>query len=184
VNGIARGLAAGGVEQARVKDLGNVQLHATAEAVYPLAAPLAESMDPFDAEACRAAGDEPRHMLERLMVLSTNLFAVTAQGRVAAAMGTIVRIRDRHGAELNLKTQAAQLWLLTTTHVDLVPISTRKLIRHVAVELCKHYESLYGFIDARHERMLRLCEWIGGELADPAPFGDKAMLFRRFTLRS
>lgn len=160
-------------------------------AEFEMAAKFIEGLDPFDAAAITAAGDTPRHMVEQLLVLATNRFAVVAQGKILAMCGTFTPIRTRHLAEAGKHTPTAQFWALMSTHLDVAPVRTRQLLRHVTRELLGFYDELYGYIDARHERMLKLAEWLGGVLEEPqqrtlalTDVAAAAMPFRRFTIRS
>jgi hypothetical protein len=153
-------------------------------AEYDMAPAIVHAMDPFDVEQMRLAGLDVRHTVEQYLVLSTNRFAVRlTSGDISAAFGTLVRVRDQWKAELGQRTEAAQLWMFCTVHIAKAPIRTRKLVRHAVRELLAYYDGLYGYIDPRHVRMIRFCEWIGGELGEPEPFGDNKALFRRLTFR-
>lgn len=153
------------------------------DVIYGQAQVLIDHMDELDVAACVAAGDNPRHMLERLLVLSTDkLSIITSEGPVLM-MGTIVRIRDRAGAELGEQTPEAQFWLISSTRVAKVARGARALVKHATREYLKHYGSLFGYLHDGHHRGIRLVQWLGGELEEPAPFGELGMLFRRFTLR-
>lgn len=153
-------------------------------AEYEMAPEVIAALDPFDVEAIEAAGDNARHYVEQLLVLSTNRFAVVAGGKVLALVGTFVPIRYRVLAEAGMRTPQGQLFLFVTTHVGLAPKQTRQAVKHIAVELLKFYDELFGYIDVRHARLLAFAQWLGGELAEPAPFGPNGSLFRRFTFRS
>lgn len=153
------------------------------DVLYDQAPVLIEHMDPLDQAACVAAGDNPRHMLERLLVLSTNKLSVVSQHGPVLMMGTIVRIRDRAGAEAEQATPEAQFWLISSTRVAACARGARALVKHATREYLKHYDSLFGYLHDGHHRGVRLVQWLGAELEAPAPFGELGMPFRRFTLR-
>lgn len=153
------------------------------DVLYAQAHELIKNMDPLDQAACIAAGDNPRHLVERLLVLSTNKLSVVTQDGPVLMMGTIVRIRDRMAAELDKPTPEAQFWLISAERVSRVAREARRLVKHATREYLKHYGSMFGYLHDGHHRGVRLVQWLGAELEPAAPFGELGMLFRKFTLR-
>lgn len=153
------------------------------DVIYELAPELIRHMDALDQAACIAAGDNPRHLLERLLVLSTNKLAVVTSSGPVLMMGTIVRVRDRMQAEAEQPTPEAQFWLVSATQVARVVRQARQFVKHATREYLKHYGSMFGYLHDGHHRGIRLVQWLGAELEAPAPFGEHGMLFRKFTLR-
>jgi hypothetical protein len=181
-DGIAQYLGWHGEEKTIGRFERPVRLNA-GDVIYSQAPVLIAHMDELDQAACIAAGDNPRHMLERLLVLSTNkLSVVSAEGPVLM-MGTIVRIRDRELAEQGLQTPEAQFWLVSSTRAAAVAQGARALVKHAVREYLKHYGSMFGYLHDGHHRAVRLLQWLGAELEEPKPFGPLGMPFRRFTLR-
>lgn len=147
-------------------------------------AELARTLDPVCAKSIAAAdGDNGRHKIEQCFVLATNRFSVTLENQVLCMFGTWVPIRARHLAEAGKRTPWAELWLLLGTNFSRAPFNGLKLIRHAVHELCGYYDHLEAHISASDHRMLRIADWLGGELEEPAPWGDKRELFRKFTVR-
>lgn len=181
-DGIATWLDWGGEEKCIGMFEPRAELNA-GDVIYDQVPGLVERMDLLDQAGITAAGDNPRHMLEQLLVLSTNKLSIVTGGRAVLMMGTLVAIRDRVAAEAWQKTPAAQFWLVSAHDVDRVPRVARKLVRHAVREYCKHYESLYGYVHTPHHRALRLLEWLGARLEASLPFGPLKEPFRKFTLR-
>lgn len=181
-DGIATYLGWNGEEKTIGRFETAVRLNA-GDVIYGQAQVLTDHMDPLDQAAIVAAGDNPRHMLERLLVLSTDKLSIVSKHGPVLMMGTIVRIRDREKAEAAIATPAAQFWLISSTRVGEVARGARRLVRHATTEYLKHYGSMYGYLHDGHHRGIRLLQWLGAELEAPVAFGELGMLFRKFTLR-
>lgn len=74
-------------------------------------------------------------------------------------------------------------WLLTTAAAERVPFAYVRIGRAQVAAMLALRPVLVNYVAANYDRAIRFLELLGFTLDDPAPFGDRDALFRRFELR-
>lgn len=133
---------------------------------------LAENMTPANVAECAASGVTPEAAVVGSVVVSREPMTMLADGRVLAIYGIM---------EPTLLSTSASPWVLAT---DVTQHSKwfLRTSKRVLDEWRSQYKSLANYVDARHTVSIRWLQWLGYELAEPAPFGPKGALFRRFSM--
>lgn len=133
---------------------------------------LGRTMREADADEAKALGGIPRYLLRASF--RSSLYARTAFiGKEIAAMW---------GVNGDILGDVGRPWLVTAPIIETKPIAFIREAKHELEAMLYLKPILENYVDARYHKAVRLLEVLGFHVDDPAPFGKRNALFRRFSV--
>jgi hypothetical protein len=97
--------------------------------------------------------------------------------RVALVDGELAAAWGMAGCPLG---RVGQPWLLTAEPVERAKVAFVREAREEVAKMLSICPSLYGYVDARYRKAIRLLEMLGFEVDEPFPYGTQGASFRRY----
>lgn len=135
---------------------------------------IADNMRSQDrVEIERSSGKDHKATLKTSVKNSDEVFVVLVDGEPFGVFG--IYVSCSMGAE-------GAIWYIGTDRIHDVYRQFLKASKRYVVERMNTFNVLYNYVDVDNTVSYRWLKWLGFKFEEPAPYGAKQKLFRRFSL--
>lgn len=133
---------------------------------------LAPIMRDLDREEIKAShGNTAEQALITGYITSQECYTIELSGEVIAMFGA---------NPSNLGQNIGCAWLLGSDKIDQAKAAFARASAPAINHLLTKYDTLYNFIDQRHERSIEWIKWLGANVYESQPYGVEGKPFRMF----